>query len=222
MKTYINEFIGSATLVIMGAGALILSGNREDFATFALGFGLAYVLTLYLFGTVGYFNPAITLALAINGKIDKNKAPNMIVAQALGGLLGGGALVGVFALLGYSSKDLGMFGATSYGGSVTTVLAFIIESFITFIITLLILKLETKDASKLEKSILVGIAFVSAYLLAGPITGASANPIRSLSLAFFANEKAMALQHLPVYILGPIFGAILAVLFVKVQSKYIK
>ncbi len=222
MKTYINELLGSATLVIMGAGAMILSGNREDFATFTLGFGLAYLLVLYIFGTVGYFNPAITLALSINGKIDKNKAPNIMVAQIIGGLLGGMALVGVFKLLGYSSKDLGMFGATSYGGSVTTILAFIIESFVTFIITLLILKLENRDTNKLEKSMLVGVAFASAFLLAGPITGASANPARSLGLAFFANEKAMAVQHLPVYILGPIFGAILAVLFMKVQAKYLK
>lgn len=56
----------------------------------------------------------------------------------------------------------------------------------------------------------IGLTVAPAIMFGGPIGGASMNPACSLTPAVFAGGEALA--HPPIYIVGPIMGAVIAAL----------
>ena len=87
--------------------------------------------------------------------------------------------------------------------------SFVLEWILTFILMFVILSVST--GSK-EKGVLAGVAVGSVIaleaLFAGPISGASMNPARSLAPALIA----FRLDHLWVYLTAPVLGACTGVL----------
>jgi aquaporin Z len=150
-----------------------------------------------------HFNPAVTIAFAYAKKFDWNEVPKYIIAQILGGILASLLLWFLFP----ASENLG---ATI--PSVDVWRAFVLELLLTFFLMLVIINVST--GSK-EIGVVAGIAIGSVVLLeamfAGPITNASMNPARSIAPAIVAGK----LQHLWMYIVAPILGALLAVLSCK-------
>ncbi|MBU3111164.1 MIP/aquaporin family protein [Clostridium lacusfryxellense] len=97
MLQYYAEFFGTALLILLGDGVVanvLLSktkGHDSGLIVIAFGWAFAVGIPAYIFGTASgaSFNPALTLALAAIGKLSWSVVPGYILAEMLGGILGG-------------------------------------------------------------------------------------------------------------------------------------
>src|SRR5437660_10656876 len=113
------EFFGTALLVFIGVGAvpatLIVNGDAPftmaDLGMISLAFGTIVVATVYALGHVSgnHINPAVTLGLAVTGKFPCSKVPAYMAAQAVGAVLGAGAII---AVLCHQAVNVGLGVAT--------------------------------------------------------------------------------------------------------------
>ncbi|RMA64582.1 MIP/aquaporin family protein [Ulvibacter antarcticus] len=209
MKRYIAEAIGTFALVFCGTGAIIINEFTNGAVTHpgvAVTFGLIVMGMIYAFGDISgaHINPAVTIAFAYAKKFPWKEVPAYIVAQIIGGFAASGLLFFLFPeneLLGTTLPHIGAFKV------------FVFEIVLSFILMLVIINVST--GSK-EIGVIAGIAIGGIVLLeamfAGPITGASMNPARSIAPAVVSGN----LQHLWIYITAPIIGCILAVLSCKI------
>ena len=84
----------------------------------------------------------------------------------------------------------------------------VLEIILTFFLMFVILNVAIGSKEQgIIASIAIGATVLLEALFAGPITGASMNPIRSIAPAIVN----MNLEHLWIYIVAPIIGSILAV-----------
>ena len=93
---YLAEFIGTALLLLLGNGInMTLSLNKSfgkggGWICTCLGWGMAVTMSAYLTGWVSgaHLNPALSIALAMTGRLDPALLPGYIIAQILGGIVG--------------------------------------------------------------------------------------------------------------------------------------
>lgn len=204
MRKLLAEFIGTFALVFAGTGAIVInqvSGGAVTHPGIALTFGLIVLAMIYTFGDTSgaHLNPAVTTGFAIARRFPWREVPGYIVSQILGALLASGTLRFLF-------PGNGTLGATLPAGSAGQ--SFVLEVILTFLLMLVILSVSTGAK---EKGITAGIAVGSVVALeamfAGPISGASMNPARSLGPALVSGH----LEHLWVYLVAPMLAAALAV-----------
>jgi aquaporin Z len=204
MKKYLAEIIGTFALVFCGTGAIIInqeSGGVITHVGVAITFGLIVSAMIYSLGDISgaHLNPAVTIAFWVSGSFPLRNIVPYILSQSIGAFLASFVLKFLFPL----NETLG---ATLPAGSAMQ--SFVLELILTFILMLVIL--QVANGSK-EQGMFAGLAIGGVVLLeamfAGPICGASMNPIRSLSPAIVSGHT----EHLWVYICAPIIGALLAV-----------
>jgi len=208
MKKYIAELIGTFTLVFCGCGAIVTNEFSQGTVThsgIALTFGLAVMSLIYAFGEISgaHFNPAVTIAFTYAKRFPLKEVPKYILAQSIGAIVAATLLLILF-------PENEFLGTTLPKIDVWRV--FLFEVILTFFLMLVIINVST--GSK-ETGIMAGIAIGGVVWFeaqfAGPITGASMNPARSIGPALISGH----LEHLWLYILAPIIGAILAVMSCK-------
>ena len=204
MRKYIAELIGTFALIFCGTGAIIInqeSGGAITHVGIAITFGLIVTTMIYTIGDISgaHLNPAVTIAFWAAKEFPVKDILPYIVSQGVGAVLASFTLHILFP----TNIELG---ATLPAGS--DLQSFILEVILTFILMFVILRVA--KGSK-EQGIFAGLAIGSVVLLeamfAGPICGASMNPIRSLAPAIVSGH----LEHIWVYLLAPVLGAILAV-----------
>lgn len=212
MKKYISEFIGTFSMIFCGTGAMTVNevtGGDVTHVGIAITWGLIVMAMIYAFGETSgaHFNPAVTIAFAYAKKFAWKEVPKYIIAQVLGAFTASLILCYLFP----TSEYLGATIPTVDVGR-----AFVMELLLTFFLMVVIINVST--GSK-EIGIIAGIAVGAVVLLeamfAGPITNASMNPARSIAPAIVAGK----MQHLWMYILAPILGAILAVISCKLVKE---
>lgn len=205
MKQYIAEFLATFALVFCGTGAIIIneqSNNAITHVGVAITFGLIVMAMIYTFGekSGAHINPAVTIAFVVHKVFPLNKLMPYIISQIAGAV----AASGVLYLLFPSSSTLG---ETIPSGSMAQSL--VLEFILTFFLMLTIINVA--EGGK-EKGLFAGIAIGSVVLLeamfAGPISGASMNPARSIGPAIVSGN----INALWIYIVAPIGGAVFAVL----------
>ncbi|PHS09516.1 MAG: aquaporin [Kordia sp.] len=208
MKKYIGELIGTFTLVFCGCGAIVTNEFSQGTVThsgIALTFGLVVMSLIYAFGEISgaHFNPAVTIAFTYAKKFPLKEVPKYILAQCIGAIIAAALLLLLF-------PENEFLGTTLPKIDVWRV--FLFEVILTFFLMMVIINVST--GSK-ESGIMAGIAIGGVVWFeaqfAGPITGASMNPARSIGPALVSGH----LEYLWLYILAPILGAILAVMSCK-------
>jgi len=208
MKKYIAELIGTYGLVFCGTGAIIindLTGGTISHVGIALTFGLIVMAMIYAFGDISgaHINPAVTIAFWFSGRFPGRHVIPYIVSQLAGAMLASATLILLFP----THPNLG---ATLPAD--TALQSFILEIILTLFLMLVIINVST--GSK-EMGIMAGIAIGATVLLeamfAGPISGASMNPARSIAPALLSGQ----LDHFWIYLTAPVIGASLAILGCK-------
>ena len=217
MKKYIAEFIGTFVLTFMGCGAAVLSSSS---LTIAVAFGLSIVAMAYSIGNISgcHINPAVSLAMFLSKKMDKNDFIGYVIAQVAGGIVAAAVLKLVFAL---SEAEVKVIGANGYGDESAIGLnaggAIIVEILLTCIFVIAILGVTSKAEFSGVAGIVIGLTLTFVHIVGIPLTGTSVNPARSLGPALFSGSDAIA--EVWVFILAPLVGAALAAYIYKFLAK---
>lgn len=198
------EAFGTFTLVFAGTGAIVIdetTGGGVTHVGVALTFGLVVLALIHALGEVSgaHLNPAVTL-----GFWAARRFPTRSVLPYAGSQVAGALAASV--LLRFLFPHHPNLGLTQPAGPVAQSLA--LECVLTLILMFVILSVSTgaKEAGGFA-GIAVGAVIALEALFAGPISGASMNPARSLAPAVVSGR----LEHLWIYLLAPVLGALAAV-----------
>lgn len=219
MRKYFAEFIGTTVLVVLGCGTAMLVGCDSasgcGYILTALAFGLAIVAMAYSIGNVSgcHINPAVSLAMLINGNIGVKDFVGYVIAQILGGLFGSGILALIFTL-GDVEDMTSAFGANSLAGvNGSYVAGFIVEVILTCIFVVAILGVTSSKAKHGSfAGLVIGLTLTLVHILGIGLTGTSVNPARSIGPAIAAaiSGNTEPLSCLWVFIVAPLVGACIA------------
>jgi aquaporin NIP len=204
MKKYIAEAIGTFSLVFCGTGAIVINevtGGVVTHVGIAITFGLIILAMIYALGDISgaHMNPAVTIAFAVAKRLNVKETLPYIISQVIGGFLASICLRFLFP------QNINL-GATVPAG--TDLQSFVLEIILTFLLMFVIMNVSTGAE---EKGITAGIAIASVVgleaMFAGPICGASMNPVRSLAPGIVSGHY----NSLWIYMTAPVIGAIIAV-----------
>lgn len=204
MKAFIAEALGTFALVFAGTGAVVIndiSAGRITHVGVALTFGLVVMAMIYALGDVSgaHLNPAVTLAFCAARRFPLSRAIPYISAQCTGALAASILLRLLFA-------DHVHLGATQPAQG--ELQSFVLELLLTAMLMFVVLNVSTGSNEKgLMAGAAIGAVVAFEALFAGPISGASMNPARSLAPAIVSGH----LEHLWIYLAAPVLGALLAV-----------
>lgn len=208
-QTWLAESIGTFALVFAGTGAIVIndiSGGTVTHIGIGLTFGLVVMAVIYAIGEISgaHINPAVTIGFAIAGKFPRRQVLPYLAAQCVGAVAASLTVWGLF-------PDHPTLGSTLPAGAPWQ--SFVLETILTFVLMFVILC--TATGAK-EKGIMAGAAIAGTVafeaIFAGPISGASMNPVRSIAPAVVSGNLA----HVWIYIAAPILGALIAVGIVHV------
>lgn len=205
MRAYIAEIFGTFALVFAGTGAIVIndvSGGVVSHVGIALTFGLVVLAMIYAVGEVSgaHLNPAVTVGFFLARRFPSRRVLPYIAAQCVGAFLASGLL----HLLFPSHATLGATVPAGPAGQ-----SFILEFVLTLLLMFVILSVSTGGKEKgITAGIAVGAVIAFEALFAGPISGASMNPARSLAPALVSGQ----LGSLWIYLAAPVLGAAVAVM----------
>ena len=203
MKKLLAEILGTFGMVFAGTGAIIVNDQTGALghAGIALTFGLIVLAMIYCFGDVSgaHMNPAVTIGFAAAGRSEWQTVPGYITAQLLGALAASGLLKFLF-------PANARLGATLPAGAVAQ--SFVLEIVLAFFLMLVVLSVSTGAREKgVTAGIAIGAIIALEAMFAGPISGASMNPVRSLAPALVSGH----LENVWLYLTAPVLGALLAI-----------
>jgi aquaporin TIP len=200
----IAEFIGTFTLIFIGGGAGIVSGN--DIVAVALANGLAIGIMVTNLGHIsgGHFNPSITLGFLTTKRIERRLGVLYIVSQLLGAIAAALILRALFAralFLGAVPHVAPGFGDGK---------ALLVEIILTFFLVWAVFAtaVDPRGAFKAIAGLAIGLTITIDVFMGGPLTGAAMNPARAFGPELVGNFWNGAW----IYWIGPIIGAQLAAL----------
>ena len=183
----------------------------------AIALGLAVTLAGFAFGPVsgGHFNPAVTLGVAIAGRLPWSLAPLYIVAQFVGAIAGASVVAGLaaggspgllrsalasgFASNGYDALSPGHFSIVAVAD---------VEFIASAVLVVVVLATTHPTKGTPLAPLVVGLTLSSMLLVALPIDNASLNPARSVATALFGGGEWIAQSWL--FIIVPLAGGALA------------
>jgi len=205
VSKYVAEFIGTFALVFAGTGAIIINdvtGGVITHVGVGLVFGLIIMTMIYALGDISgaHFNPSVSFGFWLAKRLPAKELLPYVTSQVLGALASSFLLKTIFPLhktLGTTLPNL-----ISSGGD------FVLETILTFFLMFVII--QVAQGAK-EKGLMAGVAIGGMVgleaIFAGPITGASMNPARSLGPAVISGH----LEFLWVYLTAPFLGSALAI-----------
>jgi aquaporin Z len=216
MNRYVAEVFGTFWLVFGGCGSAVLSAAFPEVGIGLLGVSLAFGLTVltmaYAIGHISgcHLNPAVSIGLWAGGRFPANQLLPYIAAQVIGGVLAGGVLYLIAS--GKAGFDLSAgFASNGYGahspGGYSMMAALITEVVLTMMFLLVILGSTDERAPKGMAPIAIGLCLTLIHLISIPVTNTSVNPARSLGVALYVGDWALA--QLWLFWVAPIVGALL-------------
>lgn len=231
MSPYLAEFFGTLLLILLGGGvnaAVSLKKSKSEnggWLMIAIGWGLAVMLAIYAVGSISgaHLNPAVTIALAINGSFSSDLVLGYIVAQFIGAIAGA-TLVWLHYWPHWKetvdpAAKLGVFcNAPAIRNTFTNLISEIIA---TMVLIMALLFIGANEFTKGLNPIVVGLLIISIGLSLGGTTGFAINPARDLGprIAHFVlpihgkGKSDWSYAWIPV--VGPVIGGILGALLYR-------
>jgi len=204
MRPLMAEFVGTFVLVFAGTGAIVVdhvSAGAVSHVGVALTFGLVVMALIHALGDVSgaHLNPAVTLGFWAARRFPGSRIAPYVAAQLAGAVVASLLLRALFL----ESPTLG---ETRPAGSALQ--SATLELVLTAILMFVILGVSTGAKEKgASAGAAIGAVVGLEALFAGPISGASMNPARSIAPALVAGD----LGDLWLYVVAPPLGALLAV-----------
>lgn len=242
MSPYLAEFIGTALLVIFGNGVVAnvvlarTKGNNSGWIVITAGWGLAVFVGAFCAAPFSgaHINPAVTIAMAVAGKLAANKVPGYIIAQMLGGFVGG-ALVFLFYREHFKVSDNpdAKLACFSTGPNIRNLPQALFCEIVGTFMLLLPIFLMTEPSVKLSGTpgagdvpiglgsiglIPVALLVFAIGLSLGGTTGYAINPARDLgpriahALLPIPGKRNSDWRYAWIPVVGPIIGGLLAAL----------
>ena len=231
----IAEGVGTLLLVYFGAGAAAITlmiaagtkpatsfnigigqlGGLGDWFAIGITFGIVVAAVIYALGRVSgaHINPAVTIALWATKRFPAGDAVAYIIAQCIGAAIG--SLL-FFLTVGMDAVTIGGLGATAPFPGIGYGQAILIETIATFVLMLVIMGVAVdKRAPPGFAGLIIGLTVAGMITMAGNISGASLNPARTFGpyIMDFLLGGSNLWVFFPIYIIGPVIGAIVAAVF---------
>lgn len=231
MKKYFAEMVGTFVLTLLGCGTAMFLGCATPAGVVgtAIAFGLSVVAMAYTIGGISgcHINPAITLGVALSGRMSWKDAIGYWCGQIIGGIIAGAVLLALVNIVTPSAggcafgteiaenmTGLGCNGVANAGGPLGACLVEIIATFL-FVLVVLGTTDEKVGAGNFA-GLAIGLTLILIHLVCINLTGTSVNPARSIGPALFAGGQALC--DLWVFIVAPLIGAALSALVWKCFS----
>ena len=215
MKKYVAECIGTMVLTLLGCGTAVFlgCGTPAGVVGTAIAFGLSVVAMAYTIGGISgcHINPAITLGVALSGRMSWKDACGYWCGQILGGIIGAAILFLIVKATGAPGAmgdpaGLGANGVANAGGAGG---AFLVEVIATFLFVFVVLgTTDSKVGAGNLAGLAIGLTLILIHLVCINLTGTSVNPARSIGPALFVGGEA--LKNLWVFIVAPLVGGALS------------
>lgn len=195
------EGIGTFVLVLFGTGAIVVGQTYPETIThggISLVFGAVVTILVLMYGEISgaHLNPAVTLGLLVAGKVRWQEVWAYLPVQALSAVLASLCVSLLFPLHPHLGATIPKVGYSSSWG---------IEMLMTAILMLVILKYPAVPGLAQFKPFAVGGVIFLEAMVAGPLTGASMNPARSLGPALISGK----VHDLWLYLTAPVAGTLL-------------
>lgn len=208
MRNLVTEFIGTFFLVLT-IGLTVLGGTQ--FAPLAIG--AALMIMVYMGGHVSgaHYNPAVTLAVCMRGKLSGAQVVPYWIAQ----------IAGATAAAATAYYLLGKTFAPAPGAGVDAVKAVIVEALFTFALALVVLNSATapKTANNSFYGLAIGFTVVVAAFAGGPISGGAFNPAVGIGpIVIDTMMGSGSFANLWIYLVGPLLGGFAAAIVYKLQN----
>lgn len=220
MRKYIAELIGTFVLTAFGCGtavaanSIFLSMNAAIPVAFttlliAFAFGLSVVAMAYSIGNISgcHINPAVSVGMLAAGRMSVKDCVGYVVAQCIGALT-----AALFLWMIFGSRD--SLGQNGYGEASTLGLGagsiLILEIVMTFVFVLVVLAVTDRTEFTSAAGLVIGLTLTLIHIFGIPFDGTSVNPARSFGPAIVVGGDA--LTQLPVFIIAPLIGGVLAAL----------
>ncbi|MGT2888208.1 aquaporin family protein [Streptococcus didelphis] len=229
-----GEFLGTALLILLGDGVVAgvvlpkTKNNNSGWIVIAAGWGIAVALSVFIVGKIapGHLNPAVSLAFALHGDISWTQAILYSIAQFFGAMLGA-----VLVFLQYrphyllADNPADILGTFATGPALKDTSSNLFSEIIgTFVLMLGILSFGLYKMPEGLGTLAVGVLIIGIGLSLGGTTGYAINPARDLgprivhALMPLKNKGDSDWSYAWIPILGPIVGALLAVLLFQMMS----
>jgi aquaporin Z len=194
-KALLIEFLGTFFLIL----TIAMSSS-------ALAIAAILMAWVYIGGYISgaHYNPAVSFAAALSGKINYHKFMWYSIVQVLGGV----------AAFAFTSFLHGQIAIPEPGQGVSFLQGFIVEALLAFVFALVVLVVSTSQRFKGSHVFGFAIGFTIPALLSvgGPISGGLFNPALALGANLFGAVKGvhMVPGHLVMYVGGALAGGFLA------------
>ncbi|MGX7023999.1 MIP/aquaporin family protein [Vagococcus hydrophili] len=223
-----SEFLGTMMLILLGNGvvaAVCLKKSKAEGAgwvVITLGWGAAVTMAVYMSSFMGpaHLNPAVTVGMAVAGNFSWNLVVPFIIAQVVGGIVGG-MLVYITYLPHYDATEdqATILGTFATGPAIRKPISNMITELIgTFVLVFTLLAFSKYTFADGMNPLIVGVLILSLGLSLGGPTGYAINPARDLGpriahqLLPIKNKGESDWGYSWVPIVGPFLGGILAAL----------
>ena len=241
LRRCIAELAGTGILVYFGAGAAAITlmlasgmkpatafnigigmlGGLGDWFAIGMAFALAAAAVIYSLGGISgaHINPAVTIALWASKRFPPKDAGAYLIAQLIGASLGSLLFA---ASVGMNAVTVGGLGATAPFPTIGYGQAILAEAIGTFVLMLAIMGVAVNPrAPPGFAGLVIGLTICGVITTLGNVTGASLNPARTFGpyLGDSLLGGANLWSYFPIYVIGPILGALVAVFFYDWVTK---
>ncbi len=206
-KRLFAEFVGTFTLIFIGAGSILTGKADLQGVAFAHGLAIAVMVAALAATSGAHFNPAISFGMLITRRMTLTEFVGYVAAQLVGATVAAAVLSAIYPTAVTSATGLG---TPALGGGVTSTSGLVAEMVTTFFLVFVVFGTAVDSRSTLGAAagLPIGLTITVGILFAGPLTGAALNPARWFGPAIVGGHWDNAW----IWIVGPLLGGAIAAL----------